>query len=86
MFLNVNGGLSSEFINAFKDETNPLMVKLQTSNNDDQHNNRNKTIDLTPIEILLNPIPIEQITLIPFNISPIEKYDLVPKSIVAKNV
>ena len=60
------------------------MVKLQTSNNDDQHNNRNKTIDLTPIEILLNPIPIEQITLIPFNISPIEKYDLVPKSIVAK--
>ena len=31
MFLNVNGGLSSEFINAFKDETNPLMVKLQTS-------------------------------------------------------
>ena len=86
MFLNVNGGLSSEFINAFKDETNPLMVKLQTSNNDDQNNNRNKTIDLTPIEILLNPIPIEQITLIPFNISPIEKYDLVPKSIVAKKM
>ncbi|CAX45556.1 conserved hypothetical protein [Candida dubliniensis CD36] len=82
MFLNVNGVVSSEFINAFKDDTNPLMVKLQTDNSD----NHNTTIDLTPIEILLNPIPIEQITLIPFNISPIEKYDLVPKSIVAKKM
>ncbi|EMG49439.1 hypothetical protein G210_5793 [Candida maltosa Xu316] len=72
MFLNTNGGPSNEFINAFKSEEEEEAV--------------NEYIDLTPIEILLNPIPSDQITLVPFNITPIEKYNLVPKSIVAKKM
>ncbi|RCK63138.1 WD repeat-containing protein 48 [Candida viswanathii] len=82
IFLNVNGGPSGEFINAYKDEEEGQRLQLQkNSSNDDEDR-----LDLTPVEILLNPIPAEQVTLVPFNMLPIEQYNLVPKSIVAKKM
>ncbi|CAI5757181.1 unnamed protein product [Candida verbasci] len=70
MILNTNGGPSLEFINTYKDET-----CLQ---------NLHEYLDLTPLEILLNPISKEQITQIPFNIKPSNKFDIVPKSVISK--
>ncbi|KAG7662791.1 uncharacterized protein J8A68_003714 [[Candida] subhashii] len=118
MFLNVNGGPSHEFINAFQEdiefenfnfsEETPnihitLMKATQSSNsqaismgtrssiqrkqdNSSKSSISNEFLDLTPIEILLNPIPQEQITSVPFNTKPISEFDLIPKSVVSKRV
>ncbi|EAZ62907.2 Hypothetical WD-40 repeat protein [Scheffersomyces stipitis CBS 6054] len=85
MFLNVNGGPSQEFINAFKDEyesqeANPLYQEPIKP----VENSQSKFIDNTPVEILLNPIPADQITLIPFNRQPISDYKISAKSIISK--
>lgn len=71
MFLSVNGGPSMEFVNADKNN-----IK----------SNKNQIIDQTPVEILLNPVSSEQVTLIPFNIKPFTMFQLTPKSIIAKRL
>lgn len=71
MFLNTSeGGPSMEFVNVDKNNNTPP---------EDFINN-------TPVEILLNPVRPEQISLIPFNKKPIKKYPLIPKSVIAKRL
>lgn len=43
-------------------------------------------VDLTPVEILLNPVSSEQVNLIPFNKKPLKSYGLTPKSVIAKRL
>ncbi|KAK8443431.1 hypothetical protein ACNR91_002334 [Candidozyma auris] len=74
MFLCINGGPSTEFVNAYKEELKPTTIDEDT------------TVDQTPVEILLNPIPACQVISIAFNSRPIEKFPLSPKSIVAKRM
>lgn len=78
MFLCIDGGPSTEFINTYKEE-----VGREDANNPNAYST---LIDFTPVEILLNPIPHEQITPIPFNKKPFCKFSLVPKSIIAKRL
>ncbi|ODV66158.1 WD40 repeat-like protein [Hyphopichia burtonii NRRL Y-1933] len=74
MFLNINGGgPSMEFVNTLKKELS-------------QKANQNPRIDETPIEILLNPIPTQQVEIIPFNKTPIDQFELTPKSIISKKM
>lgn len=86
MFLNVDGGgPSMEFVNTYKEElwnsnlghgnSSPTVVT-------DKH----ETVDKTPIEILLNPIPMDLIELIPFNKKPLDEFHLTPKSIISKRL
>jgi len=75
MFLNISGGPSTEFVNTYKEG-------LST---EDALNNL-VTVDNTPVEILLNPIPSEQITQVPFNKEPHTKFPLIRKSIIAKRL
>lgn len=86
MFLNINGGPSCEFINAYKEEEEEDGQQLQLEKNNSNNNDDDDILDLTPVEILLNPIAVEQITLVPFNMIPINQYSLVPKNIVAKKM
>lgn len=86
MFLNVDGGgPSMEFVNTYKED-------LWNGNLGHQNPNpstaaeTNDTIDKTPIEILLNPIPVDLIELIPFNKEPLNKFQLTPKSIISKRL
>ena len=79
MFLNINGGPSCEFINAYKEEEEEDGQQLQLEKNNSNNNDDDDILDLTPVEILLNPIAVEQITLVPFNMIPINQYSLVPK-------
>lgn len=73
MFLCVNGGPSMEFVNIDKNENHSKLDKLNI-------------VDNTPVEILLNPVSPEQITIIPFNKRPLNTYQLTPKSIIAKRL
>ncbi|KAK6197324.1 WD-40 repeat protein [Scheffersomyces amazonensis] len=94
IFLNVNGGPSDEFINTYKDESaynsNTNMQKLnyvRTSPSQEPQASQqsvDKFVDDTPVEILLNPIPADQITLVPFNIKPLNQTKITPKSIISK--
>lgn len=74
MFLQTDGGPSTEFINTYKEGLSNDPVK--SSN----------TVDITPVEILLNPIPSEQISQIPFNKEPYNKFPLIRKCIIAKRL
>ncbi|KAF3990942.1 hypothetical protein FT663_00878 [Candidozyma haemuli var. vulneris] len=74
MFLCINGGPSTEFVNAYKEE-------LKTSAPPEK-----STVDKTPVEILLNPIPSSQVISIAFNSDPIDRFPLSPKSIVSKRM
>lgn len=74
MFLCVNGGPSTEFVNAYKEELR------------NTHPPSNLTVDETPVEILLNPIPASQILSIAYNTHPVEKFSLSPRSIIAKRM
>ncbi|KAK6455453.1 WD-40 repeat protein [Scheffersomyces xylosifermentans] len=88
MFLNVNGGPSKEFINTFKEdfEPPPESVHLQKpfKISEDILDHDERYIDETPVEILLNPIPAEQISIIPFNLKPVSEIKITPKSIISK--
>ncbi|KAK6463688.1 WD-40 repeat protein [Scheffersomyces coipomensis] len=94
IFLNVNGGPSKEFINTFKEEipygnnsnSNTNLPKLQyvSTINSTEPCINDKFVDDTPVEILLNPIPAEHITLVPFNIKPLNEIKITPKSIISK--
>lgn len=70
MFLNVNGGPSMDFVNFYKET--PTSVDNE--------------VDLTPVEILLNPLRLDQITLIPFNKQPFFSCELTPKSVIVKRL
>lgn len=74
MFLCINGGPSTEFVNAYKEELKGFKHA------------ENLTVDETPVEILLNPIPAGQVISIAFNSEPVERFPLSPKSIVAKKM
>ncbi|PSK37652.1 hypothetical protein C7M61_003359 [Candidozyma pseudohaemuli] len=74
MFLCINGGPSTEFVNAYKEELKGLKTQ------------ETLTVDKTPVEILLNPIPASQVISIAFNSEAIERFPLSPKSIVAKKM
>lgn len=78
MLLNINGGPSKEFVNTFKDIESEYETKANARG--DLHVNN------TPIEILLNPIPENQINLIPFNIKPLTEFKITPKSIITKRI
>ncbi|EGW32539.1 uncharacterized protein SPAPADRAFT_55963 [Spathaspora passalidarum NRRL Y-27907] len=82
MFLNVNGGPSREFINAFKEEFEFDGMNIHTVSTAQT----NEFVDVTPVEILLNPVGSDQITLVPFNIKPLAQVCLHPKSVVSKRV
>lgn len=77
MFLNINGGPSFEFVNAYKDE-----VGLRDSLEFDSK----QVVDETPIEILLNPIPSNRIVTIAYNRKPFQEFQVSPKSIIAKRM
>ncbi|GEQ72069.1 hypothetical protein JCM33374_g5755 [Metschnikowia sp. JCM 33374] len=74
MFLSVNGGPSFEYVNAYKDGY------IEDSGN------QNESVDSTPIEMLLNPIPPNQILTIPFNKRPFQDFNITPKSIISKKM
>ncbi|OBA19093.1 WD40 repeat-like protein [Metschnikowia bicuspidata var. bicuspidata NRRL YB-4993] len=76
MFLNITGGPSSEYVNAYKDELLDETVEF----------NPNRFVDETPIEMLLNPIPSDQILTIPFNKTPFQEFCVTPKSISSKKM
>lgn len=76
MFLSINGGPSSEFVNAYKD----ISPKLADASGE------NSLVDETPIEILLYPIPSSQIVSIPFNKAAFQLFQVYPKSIIAKRM
>lgn len=76
MFLNVCGGPSFEYVNAYKDDTFEVPGKQ----------NQNEFVDQTPIEMLLNPLPSNQILTIPFNKAPFQKFAVTPKSIASKKM
>lgn len=73
MFLDTNGGPSKEFINVYKDGNHSQLLK-------------DSTIDETPVEILLNPIPAKNICAVPFNLKPVAEFIVEPKSVVAKRL
>lgn len=75
MFLNTDGGPSMEYVNTYKEG----LSSKDTLNGD-------TTIDNIPVEILLNPIPSEQVTQVPFNKEPYNKFPLTRKSIIAKRL
>lgn len=83
MLLNINGGPSKEFVNTFKDIDNEYE---QNENHKKTNENADLRINNTPIEILLNPIPENQINLIPFNIKPLNEFKITPKSIITKRI
>ncbi|CAK9436828.1 uncharacterized protein LODBEIA_P13500 [Lodderomyces beijingensis] len=90
MFLSIGGGPSGEFINALKPEpyANLLADKMATKKASDpslQQVNES-CLDLTPVEILLNPLPADQVIISPFNTRPSAKYDISPKSVVSKRL
>lgn len=72
MFLNVNGGPSLEYVNAYKDEIAPSDMALIEKN----------IVDQTPVEMLL--YPPKQIITTPFNRRPLQEFPISPKSIVHK--
>lgn len=83
MFFNVNGvGPSMEFVNAYKEE----LWDNEASAIDPNKSFKSSIIDETPIEILLNPISVDQVELIPFNKEPFDKFQLTPKSIISKRL
>lgn len=73
MFLNPNGGPSQEFINAYTSEHIRGSLK-------------DTTVDETPVEILLNPIPSKNILQVPFNLKPLTEFLIKPQSVVAKKL
>lgn len=77
LFLSIHGGPSHEFVNYINKENEGGTV---------QNIKIDKFIDKSPIEILLNPLPEEQITLIPFNKGPFNQFPITPKSIIAKRL
>lgn len=77
MFLCAGGGPSTEYVNAFKE---PWGAGLKPST----PRQTSEFVDETPVEILLNPIPADQIVPIPYNRQPFDQFQLTPKSIIAK--
>ncbi|KAI5954685.1 hypothetical protein KGF54_002461 [Candida jiufengensis] len=89
MFINVFGGPSNEFINAYQQGQeliyeNPFGDK--TNKEETTIISNDEYIDLTPVEILLNPLPSEQVAVIPFNLKPIAQHEIVPKSVISKRI
>lgn len=76
MFLNVNGGPSTQFVNVYKDEP----VKA------DELEEELRYVDQTPVELLLNPVPPDQIITTPFNKEPFAEFHLSPKSVLFKRM
>ncbi|EGV60536.1 hypothetical protein PSN45_001704 [Yamadazyma tenuis] len=71
MFFNTSGGgPSMEFVN----------IDKNNARKPDEY------INNIPVEILLNPINPDQITMIPFHKAPIKRYPFTPKSIIAKRL
>ncbi|WLF79311.1 hypothetical protein PVL30_003063 [Lodderomyces elongisporus] len=62
------------------------------SQNQNQRTNGNYSLkqtqflDLIPVEILLNPLPADQIIIIPFNSRATAEYEIVPRSVVSKRL
>ncbi|KAI5961453.1 uncharacterized protein KGF55_004076 [Candida pseudojiufengensis] len=88
MFLNVNGGPSIEFINAFQQEPEYENPFYDSSRNENSQQSKliEDHLDPTPVEILLNRLPSEQVTIIPFNIKPIISHGILPKSVISKRI
>lgn len=85
MFYNIDtGGPSWEFVNAYKESLeencgdNTLQQPIPVLGD--------STIDKTPVEILLNPLPADQVSLIPFNTSALNRFPIVHKPIIAKRM
>lgn len=74
MFVDQSGGPCTDFINAY----NEGLFK--------ENNVVNSSVDSTPVEIPLNPVPAERLTNIPFNKRPFVEYKITPKSIVSKRL
>ncbi|CCE79467.1 Piso0_001532 [Millerozyma farinosa CBS 7064] len=75
LFLDIGGGPSTEFVNIAE---NAIAEESQANGGE------SAIISNLPVEILLNPIPEECITVVPYNKRPFGSYSLVPKSIIAK--
>ncbi|CUM63314.1 uncharacterized protein PRCAT00000885001 [Priceomyces carsonii] len=73
MFLDINGGPSLEYVNTFKEGL-------------EKFKENDPIVDSTPVEILLNPVASDHVTLIPFNRRPVDIFNLVPKSIISKRM
>ncbi|CAK7915418.1 hypothetical protein CAAN3_17S01750 [[Candida] anglica] len=77
MFLSINGGPSQEFVSEVDD----------TEDGDSIDNNEDgASIYKSKIDILLNPIPSDHITMVPFNKSPFDRFPISLKSIIAKRL
>lgn len=74
MFVDQSGGPCTDFINTY----NEGLFK--------ENSVVNSSVDTTPVEIPLNPVPAERLTNIPFNKKPFVEYQITPKSIVAKRL
>lgn len=76
MFLSINGGPSQEFVNVIPKTENEII---------DEGNNKT-LVDMSPIEILLNPLHDDQITFVPYNKSPFNSFPITAKSIIGKRL
>lgn len=72
MFLNVNGGPSEIFVNNISSVSERSNVSGATSE--------------APVEILLNPLPQDQIIRAAYNCYPIQRTSITPKSVIAKRL
>lgn len=72
MFLDHTGGPCKDFVNAYNDAK--------------QLRNMNSSVDDTPVELPLNPIADDRLTIIPFNKRPYMEFKITPKSIVSKRL
>ncbi|KAG7194047.1 uncharacterized protein KQ657_005250 [Scheffersomyces spartinae] len=89
MFYNIDtGGPSWEFVNAYKEclEENEGQNIQQQQQQQIQTSDSTATIDRTPVEILLNPLPPDQVSLIPFNIRAMNQFPIINKPMIAKRM